>query len=103
MTSVVFMDRSSRFGLAVFLAALVALAVAPLWADRQDLRLLAEFYVYVALASAWNLLAGYAGLVSVGQHAYVGLGGYLLFALTMFAGIQPLWAVPLVGMVAAVV
>ena len=33
----------------------------------------------MALASAWNLLAGYAGLVSVGQHAYVGLGGYLLF------------------------
>jgi branched-chain amino acid transport system permease protein len=103
MTSVVFMDRSSRVGLAVFLAALVALAVAPLWADRQDLRLLAEVYSYVALASAWNLLAGYAGLVSVGQHAYVGLGGYLLFALTMFAGVPPLVAVPIVGLLAAAV
>jgi branched-chain amino acid transport system permease protein len=30
----------------------------------------------------WNLLAGYAGLVSVGQQAYVGLGGYALFYLT---------------------
>src|SRR5215471_12968295 len=100
---IVFMDRSSRIGLIVFLSALAALVVAPYWASRQDLRLLAEIYAYVALASAWNLLAGYAGLVSVGQHAYAGLGGYLLFALTMFAGIPPLAAVPVVGIVAAVV
>ena len=100
---VVFMDRSSRIGLTVFLGALAVLALAPYWAGRQELRLLAEIYAYVALASAWNLLAGYAGLVSVGQHAYVGLGGYVLFGLTMFAGIPPLWAVPFVGIVAALV
>src|SRR5262245_34227379 len=98
---VVFMDRSSRIGMIIFLSAPAALAVAPYWASRQDLRLLAEIYAYVALASAWNLLAGYAGLVSVGQHAYVGLGGYLLFALTMFAGVSPLWAVPVVGILVA--
>jgi len=100
---VVFMDRSSRIGLSVFVVMLAALALAPFWAGRQHLRLFAEIYAYVALASAWNLLAGYAGLVSVGQHAYVGLGGYVLFALTMFAGIPPLWAVPLVGVIAAAV
>src|SRR5215472_4759726 len=100
---IVFMDRSSRIGLIVFLSALAALVVAPYWASRQDLRLLAEIYAYLALASAWNLLAGYAGLVSVGQHAYVGLGGYLLFSLTMFAGISPLWAVPLIGIIAAAI
>ena len=98
---VVFMDRSSRIGLIVFVIALVVLALAPYWASRQVLRLLAEIYGYVALASAWNLLAGYGGLVSVGQHAYVGLGGYLLFALTMFAGVSPLWAVPVAGIGAA--
>src|SRR5499425_1747661 len=102
-TRVVFMDRSSRIGLFFFVIALAALALAPYWARRQDLRLLAEIYTYVALASAWNLLAGYAGLMSVGQHAYVGLGGYLLFALTMFAGVSPLWAVPLVGVLAAAI
>jgi branched-chain amino acid transport system permease protein len=55
----------------------------------------------VALASLWNLLAGYAGLVSVGQQAYVGLGGYLLFALAILAGMSPLWAIPLAGIIAA--
>ena len=46
------------------------------------MRLIAEMAYYLALAQLWNLLAGYAGLVSVGQQAYVGLGGYALFYLT---------------------
>jgi len=48
-----------------------------------------------------ELLAGYAGLVSVGQQAFVGLGGYLLFALTIGAGIDPIAAVVLSGLIAA--
>jgi branched-chain amino acid transport system permease protein len=95
--------RSSHVGTAVFAVALVALAAAPFWGGRDDLRLLSEIYAYVALASLWNLLAGYAGLVSVGQQAYVGLGGYVLFASTILAGFHPLVAVPLAGAVAAVV
>ncbi len=71
--------------MAIVGVALIALAAAPWWAERASLRLLAEIYAYVALASLWNLLAGYAGLVSVGQQAYVGLGAYLLFALAMLA------------------
>jgi branched-chain amino acid transport system permease protein len=95
--------RSSHVGSAVFAVALVALAAAPFWGGRDDLRLLSEIYAYVALASLWNLLAGYAGLVSVGQQAYVGLGAYVLFASTILAGFHPLVAVPLAGLVAAVV
>ncbi len=64
---------------AVVLAALISL---PWWGDAGWMRLIAEMAYYVALAQLWNLLAGYAGLVSVGQQAYVGLGGYMLFYLT---------------------
>jgi branched-chain amino acid transport system permease protein len=95
--------RSSRIGTAAFAVAFVMLAAAPAWGGRDDLRLLSEIYAYVALASLWNLLAGYAGLVSVGQQAYVGLGGYVLFASTILAGVHPLLAVPIAGVVAAVV
>ena len=95
-------SRSSRIGTAAFAAAFVLLAAAPAWGGRDDLRLLSEIYAYVALASLWNLLAGYAGLVSVGQQAYVGLGGYVLFASTILGGLQPLLAVPVAGIVAAV-
>jgi branched-chain amino acid transport system permease protein len=97
-----FADRRSEISLAVFAAMIVALALAPWWAGRDDLRLLGDIFAYVALASLWNLLAGYAGLVSVGQQAYVGLGAYLLFALTLLARLPPLWAIPLAGIIAAV-
>jgi branched-chain amino acid transport system permease protein len=100
---VAFASRSSHIGMALSAAALLALTVAPLWGGRDDLQLLCEIYTYVALASLWNLLAGYAGLVSVGQQAYVGLGAYILFAFAILAGLSPLWAIPLAGLIAAIV
>jgi branched-chain amino acid transport system permease protein len=96
-------NTSSRIGLAIVAAACVALAAAPYWADRADLRLLSEIYSFVALASLWNLLAGYAGLVSIGQQAYVGLGAYLLFALTIVWGVNPLLAIPAAAIISAVI
>jgi branched-chain amino acid transport system permease protein len=103
MSRVAHATRSSRVGLVLIGAAALALAAAPAWGDRLTLRLLAEMFTFVALASLWNLLAGYAGLVSVGQQAFVGLGGYLLFALAMFAGIHPIVAIVIAGAVSAVV
>ena len=95
--------RASRIGTATFAAGLVLLVAAPAWGGRDDLRLLSEIYAYVALASLWNLLAGYAGLLSVGQQAFVGLGGYALFALTIMAGLDPAVAVVLSGVIAGIV
>jgi branched-chain amino acid transport system permease protein len=103
VVSVEHASPSSRIGTGLLLAIVVVLTFAPMWGGREDLRLLSEIYSYVALASLWNLLAGYAGLVSVGQQAYVGIGAYALFALTMFAGVHPLIAIPIAGLVAAVV
>jgi len=80
---------------------LVGLVLAPQWAGRADLRLMGELYLYLSLACMWNLLAGYAGLVSVGQQAYVGFGGYMLFALTQAFGVHPLVAIALGGVFAA--
>jgi branched-chain amino acid transport system permease protein len=96
-------STSSTIGTTIVAVAVIALATAPWWADRASLRLLSEIYAYVALASLWNLLAGYAGLVSVGQQAYVGLGAYLLFGLAMVAGVHPLAAIPVAALAAAIV
>ena len=100
---VTFGTRANWIGTTIGAIAFAALAAAPFWGGRDDLQLLSEIYAYVALASLWNLLAGYAGLVSVGQQAYVGLGAYTLFALAILFGISPLWAIPLAGLVAALV
>jgi branched-chain amino acid transport system permease protein len=95
--------QSSRVGVALIAVMLVVLAFAPYWGDRQMLRLLAEIYTFVALASLWNLLAGYAGLVSVGQQAFVGLGGYLLFALAILVDVHPIAAILIAGPIGALV
>jgi branched-chain amino acid transport system permease protein len=82
---------------------LIVLVAAPYWAGRADMRLMGELFLYLALASLWNLMAGYAGLVSVGQQAYVGFGGYMLFALTIFGGVHPVGAIVIAGVLGAVI
>ncbi|CTQ59843.1 branched-chain amino acid transport system permease protein [Labrenzia sp. EL_208] len=94
---------ASRFAAGIGILVLAALIAAPWWAGRADMRLLSEIFLYLSLACLWNLLAGYAGLVSVGQQAFVGFGGYMLFALAMFAGLSPLAAIPIAGLLGALV
>ncbi|MGA8820724.1 MAG: branched-chain amino acid ABC transporter permease [Xanthobacteraceae bacterium] len=88
---------ASRIFAALAAAILAALVSLPWWGDAGDMRLIAEMAYYVALAQLWNLLAGYAGLVSVGQQAYVGLGGYMLFYLTGVWNVNVYVAVLLAG------
>lgn len=95
--------RTSRVTAIVALLLVAVLFAAPWWAGRANVRLLGEILSFVALASLWNLLAGYAGLASVGQQAYVGFGGYALFALAMFFGVHPLVAIAAAGLVGALV
>lgn len=51
-----------------------------------QLRQLTEFLIFLALALNWNLLAGYAGLISVGQQAFVGIGAYAVYTGTALMG-----------------
>ena len=89
--------KASQVAGVIALCLLVFIGAAPWWAGSADLRLITEILFYLALASMWNLLAGYAGLISVGQHAYVGLGGYLMFSCVLFLGMNPLWSIPIAG------
>lgn len=96
---VVHSDRSSQVGLTLIALLLVAATAVPYWGDRQAMRLLSELFSYIALASLWNLLAGYAGLVSVGQQAFMGIGGYTLFLVALWSSANPLLGVPVAGAV----
>lgn len=90
---------------AVWLGVLSAAALlsVPLWAEPSLMRWAVEVICFLVLAQMWNLMAGYGGLVSVGQQAFVGLGGYGLFVFAQHLGVSPFVAVPLGGVVAAVV
>jgi branched-chain amino acid transport system permease protein len=80
------------------MATLIAL---PLVAGRALVQDLVFIFYMLTLAQFWNLLAGYAGLVSVGQQTFVGLGGYLLFTFTVLLGLDPLLAILAAGILAA--
>lgn len=98
--------RSTRLSRATWLAgtaALAALAAAPWWAEPSILRSIGQFAYLVAIAQMWNLLAGYGGLISVGQHAFIGIGGYTMLALSLNAGVSPFACVPLAGIAAAAI
>ena len=65
-------SQLSKFSGVIAIILVFILILAPWWSSRADIRLLSEIFLYLSLASLWNLLAGYSGLVSVGQQEFVG-------------------------------
>lgn len=63
---------------AILAAAVLALLSLPAWGSSGARATLILLSYHAALAVMWNLLAGYAGLVTFGQQLFVGLGGYTL-------------------------
>src|SRR4030095_12652190 len=94
-------SSASRIAASIAILVVIVLALLPVFAGRPLIQDFIFLFYMVALAQCWNLLAGYAGLISVGQQAFVGLGAYLLFALTLIGGINPLLAIPIAGVVSA--
>jgi ABC-type branched-subunit amino acid transport system permease subunit len=74
--------RGSLSGGIGLLAAVVVLATLPYAAGPSVIFELVSMFVLVILASMWNLLAGYGGMMSIGLQAFYGLGGYTLLFLS---------------------
>jgi branched-chain amino acid transport system permease protein len=93
---------SSRMATAATAGVLVLLALGPtvLGAGAQD-RLTALF-IYVILAAMWNALAGFGGLVSIGQQLFFGLGAYFTIRLAD-AGIDPFLSMPIAAAIVAAI
>lgn len=94
---------ASRGGALVGLVLLVAFATLPAWGSGGIMRLLGQFFTLMAMAQMWNLLAGYAGLVSIGQQAFVGIGAYSLYFFLDIAKISPILAIAAVTVSASVI
>ena len=78
------------------------LYLAPAFASRGLIQDLFFILTMLTLAQFWNLLAGYGGLVSVGQQAFVGIGAYALFGGVILGGMDPIPAILLSGAAALV-
>ena len=75
------------------LIVVVVLAYFPYIVYSGTTAILVQAFIVLTMASMWNLLAGYAGLVSVGQQAFVGLGAYFVLILALH-GASPFAALP---------
>jgi branched-chain amino acid transport system permease protein len=75
------------------LIVVVVLWLAPYIVYSGTTAILVQAFIVLTMASMWNLLAGYAGLVSVGQQAFVGLGAYFVLILAIH-GTSPFAALP---------
>jgi branched-chain amino acid transport system permease protein len=82
-------------------AALAALTLgAPLFLERGTLNDVWNLAFAVILASAWNILGGFAGQVSLGYSAFLGIGAYTTVLLSL-KGVDPFLTLPLGAVLAA--
>jgi branched-chain amino acid transport system permease protein len=84
------------------LIVVVVLAMLPYIVYSGTTTIMVQGFIVLTMASMWNLLAGYAGLVSVGQQAFVGLGAYLVLILAIH-GTSPFAALPVAAIGCGVV
>jgi len=99
-------ERSNAHPLATragFLILLAALALMPYWGEPIWMRDFVEIGCYFIFALMWNLLAGYGGMVSIGQQAFLGFGGYIMLILGNEAGVNPFVAIPIAALATAAI
>jgi branched-chain amino acid transport system permease protein len=82
---------------------IVALLALPFFAGRGTIQDMFFILTMLVLAQFWNLLAGYGGLVSIGQQAFVGMGAYALFGAVILWGLDPVPSILLAGLAALVI
>lgn len=93
-------DRSSAVAGGVTATVVVLMAVVvPYQVSLGTLSQLVGLFVLVILGTTWNLLAGYGGLVSIGQQAFIGAGGYGVVHLADRVGLPLLLALPAAAVV----
>jgi branched-chain amino acid transport system permease protein len=82
-------------------AVFVVLAFAPYLVTTYAVEQLTSLLTLVILAAMWNALAGYGGMVSVGQQAYIGVAAYATIFLTQ-RGVTPYLALVTAALASAV-
>ncbi|RBY84800.1 branched-chain amino acid ABC transporter permease [Blastococcus sp. TF02A-26] len=87
----------------VLVVAVAVLAYLPYVSSRGTQIDLVGLFSLIVLGTMWNLLAGYGGMVSIGQQAWIGLGGYGLVYLAGTLGLDPFVSIPLAALACGLV
>ncbi|MBY5827242.1 branched-chain amino acid ABC transporter permease [Rhizobium leguminosarum] len=89
--------RASTLSAVAVVALLLVAFAAPFIVSRGVIQDLFFILTMLVLAQNWNLLAGYAGLISVGQQVFVGFGAYMMFGCVILFGVDPVAAILIAG------
>lgn len=95
-------EPGGQHGVAIATAAIAILMLAvPLAVtDEYYLHVLIASLYFAYMASAWNIVCGYTGQLSLGHSALSGIGGYVSTLLLINSGVSP-WIGMVVGAVCA--
>lgn len=102
MTRFLSTSYSVLVGRILLACGIVFLATGPFLLDASNMQVMTEFMLLLVLALMWNLLAGYADIVTVGQHAFVGVGAYAFFGFLVFGEWNPYLSVLMAGVIALI-
>jgi len=91
MREILYKSRWVVLGLLV-----AALGTMPAWGSEYMVLFGLLFCLYLSLSTMWNLLVGYSGLLSLGQQAFIGLGGYVVAVMSDYYGVY-IWLSVLIG------
>lgn len=84
-----------KIGPVLIILSVISVALFPFIGVPQSWRLYAfNFFIFLAIANMWNLLAGYSGLISLCQPAFLGLAAY---AMTIGTWVGIPWWVGIIG------
>jgi branched-chain amino acid transport system permease protein len=97
------MKREDVAGVAILAAAVVALVLVRDALSPRDVVRAFDLLLLIAMASAWNLVGGFAGLFSVGQSMFVGAGAYATGMLIVRADLPLAVTLSLAGLIAGAI
>ena len=90
----------------LLVVALIALALPFIAPDPATTNIAVFTMMFVGLATAWNIMGGYTGYISLGHAAFFGFGAYsfglILIHLNITPGYGPFLLVPVAGLLTAV-
>lgn len=81
--------KMKKQNLIILIAAIVVLfGILPAAGSNNLLQMITLMCLYLAMSQMWNLLGGYAGMLSLGMQAFIGIGGYTLTILSVQFGVN---------------
>jgi branched-chain amino acid transport system permease protein len=94
-------SRRQKLFLAVLLLLLVSYPLLQFVVGGLNywLHMLLYTFMYIALASSWNIIGGYAGYTSLGHNVFFAVGGYFTGVLLVYFDVSPFLTAPLAGLV----